>query len=118
MFKKSIFTMSALSLLALGAQAQQVVTVDGSTVDKTVQQITFYGDDVVLQYSDGTTENAIDMEKVTIVFNVATAIKELSTEPENAPIYYFDIQGRQLSEEPARGLFIMKKGKKVVKVIK
>ncbi|MBQ3627405.1 MAG: hypothetical protein II947_00055, partial [Bacteroidaceae bacterium] len=61
-----------LLLIGLGtnavAQTQQTVTVNGLTVEKTVVQITFDKDQVVLHFSDGLTQTA-DMDDVSIAFS-------------------------------------------------
>lgn len=112
--------MAGLLTTALSAQAdsKQVLTVNGETVEKVVERITFDSDDkVVLTYTDQTTE-AFDMEQVSIAFSVETAIEALAGEPADAPIVYFDMSGRQLKEAPRQGSYLMKKGNTVVKLIK
>ena len=111
--------MTCLLALALSAQAEggQVVTINGKTVEKVVTRITFEGDNVVLTYTDKTTET-VDMAHVSIVFTVTDAVKALSKEPENAPITYFDLSGRQLKDAPQQGGYLIKKGNTVVKLIK
>ncbi|MBQ1664808.1 MAG: T9SS type A sorting domain-containing protein [Bacteroidaceae bacterium] len=65
-----------LLLIGLGtnavAQTQQTVTVNGQTVEKTVVQITFDKDQVVLHFSDGLTQTA-DMDDVSIAFSPSDA---------------------------------------------
>jgi len=106
----SVGTMTAL------ADNVQVVTVNGQKVSKTVTRITFSDDNVVLHYSDGTTQN-VDMENVTIVFTVVDALKALQAIDSEEPVLYFDLQGRQLKKAPAKGSYIMKKGNKIVKLL-
>ena len=108
--------LSAAMCLSVLADGEQTVTVNGSTVNKTVTQITFNADNVILHYSDNTSEEA-DMANVSIAFDVAQAINMLSSEPADAPVYYFDMQGRQLPAAPQKGMYIMKKGNKIVKLI-
>lgn len=109
--------LSAAMCLGVMADGEQTVTVNGATVNKTATQLTFNADKVTLHYSDNTTDE-VDMANVTIAFDVAQAINALSTEPADAPVYYFDMQGRQLPAAPQNGMYIMKKGNKVVKLIK
>lgn len=110
---KRMITCCLAALLCVGAYADGVTEVEG----KTLSSITFEGDNVVLHYADGSTDRTIDMEHVMIVFDIADAIEFLSTEPEDAPVCYFDMQGRKLPAAPQKGMYIMKKGKKVVKLI-
>lgn len=110
---KRIITSCLSLLLCLGTFADGETVVQGKTLEK----ITFEGDNVVLHYIDGTSDKTIDMANVKIVFDIADAIEFLSTEPDDANTYYFDMQGRQLPTAPQKGMYIMKKGKKVVKLI-
>lgn len=120
MRKRLILPVTALLLsLALTATAddKQVVTVDNQQVNKTVSQLTFNDSQVVLHFTDQTTETA-DMSDVVIVFTIVDAMKELSTEGKDVPQLYFDLSGRQLKKAPAKGSYIIKKGKKIVKLVK
>lgn len=93
----------------------QTVTIDGTDVNKQVKTVDFDGDNLTLTYTDGTTSGAVDMSLVTIVFGTDAGIRAL--EAEEGAIYYFDINGRQLPEAPAQGVYLMKRGTKVVKVV-
>lgn len=121
MIKKQITVSAAIALLTLSAPAQadnkQVVTVGQQQLTETVTRLTFDGDQVVLHLANGTTQ-AVDMEDVVITFTVVDALKALETEPKDAPLAYFDLNGRQLKKAPKKGGYIMKKGTKVVKVLK
>ncbi|MBQ8463714.1 MAG: hypothetical protein IJ544_06320 [Prevotella sp.] len=111
----AVFTLLTASLTA-SADNGQVVTVNGKTVAKTVTKMTFDGDNVLLVYSDNTTET-VDMANVSVVFTVADAIKALETEALDAPVSYFDLNGRQLKQAPQQGAYVMKKGNSVVKIL-
>ena len=109
----------ALSLLCLGAMADdgQTVTVGGSTVDKTVNKITFDGDVITLHFKEGGTQD-VDMGDVDvkIAFELdPTAIfkPEVNTLTNNR-VYNLRGQymGDSLSGLPA-GLYIVN-GKKVI----
>ena len=49
----------------------QTITINGLAVNKTATELTFDGDNVILHFSDGTSQSA-DMESVSIVFNNST----------------------------------------------
>ena len=74
MKKRFFFSLLFLIFLAAPswAQTQQTVTINGQTVDKTVVQITFDKDQVVLHFSDGLTQTA-DMDDVSIAFSPSDA---------------------------------------------
>ncbi len=111
----SVFALA--SAVPAHADGVQTVTVNGSTATQDVEKITFRGDYVTLFFSDGTTEVA-EMDKVTITFTVADALKALSAERADAPTLFFDISGKQLKKAPAKGSYIMKKGNKIVKLLR
>ena len=53
------------------ADNKQTVKIDGNVIDKVVTEITFEGDDVVLNYADNTSETK-DMSLVTLSFSYST----------------------------------------------
>lgn len=121
-------TLTTLSLaLALSASAfaddgnKQVVTINGTANGKTVQTITFSGDNVNLVYSDNSTET-LDMESVVITFsNEATAITVSSVQENGDMKNIYDINGRQVQstlENLPSGIYIIKSSTKSVKFIK
>ena len=85
-----------LLLIGLGtnavAQTQQTVTVNGQTVEKTVVQITFDKDQVVLHFSDGLTQTA-DMDDVSIAFSPSDA-ESISSLLSNAFIFHGVVNGQ------------------------
>ena len=93
--KKRLFT-SLLFLICLSApswaQTQQTVTINGQAVDKTVVQITFDKDQVVLHFSDGLTQTA-DMDNVSIAFT-ASDTESISTLQGNAFIFCGVVNGQ------------------------
>jgi len=112
-----IMGMTLGSSLAVHADGGQLVTVNGEKVDKTIKQIKFNSDVVTLNYTDGTLE-AVDLQKVIIVFSETTAIQQLGVQSGDKSVGYFDIKGQQLKKAPDQGAYIMKRGDKVVKVMK
>lgn len=121
-------TLTTLSLaLALSASAfaddgnKQVVTINGTANGKTVQTITFSGDNVNLVYTDNSTET-LDMESVVITFSSeATAITVSSVQENGDMKKIYDINGRQVQstlENLPSGIYIIKSSTKSVKFIK
>lgn len=116
--KKHLLVFAAL-LLSLGVMADgggQTVKVNGATVDKTVTQITFNGDDVILHYSDNTSETQDMATPVSIAFELsATAIDKLEVNaPHSDKVFNLRGQymGNNLQAVPA-GVYIVN-GKKVI----
>ena len=66
---KKIYSWLAALLISLpiAAANEQVITINGFQVDKVVKAISFEGDDLVLTYTDDTSERE-DMELVTLAF--------------------------------------------------
>lgn len=107
----------AAGTLATFADNVQVVTVNGQRQAQTVTKMTFNGDNLVLNFSDGTTQT-VDMASVVITFTIADAVKALATATnKDAPTLFFDLSGRQLKQAPQKGAYIMKKGDKIVKLL-
>lgn len=101
--------------MTAAADNEQVVTVNGEKLSQEVTKLTFSGDNVVLTFSNGTTET-VDMENVTIAFTYTDAVKALSV-VKDAETLYFDLNGRQLKAAPKKGAYMIKKGDKVVKLL-
>lgn len=120
--KKKLLFICFLSAMCMGVSAQSA-SVDGSEVSgKFVKKIEFpnNGANIKITYSDNSVAENLDLSEVKISFdNIADAISFLNADKDdqNAPIYYYDMQGRRLQQAPEKGLFIMKKGSEVVKVL-
>ncbi len=71
MKKAYLLFLAAMLSTATFADNKQTVKIDGQVIDKTVTEITFDGDNVVLQYSDNTSDQA-DMSLVTLSFTYQT----------------------------------------------
>lgn len=118
MMKQVLLTVCFL-LVGLAVEAQtetkQTVTVNGETVDKTVSRITFDGDDVVLGYTDNTTQRAA-LDEVNIAFTyTSTGIGEMvrATVREQG---VYNLNGQYVgkgTERLAKGLYV-KNGQKVI----
>ncbi len=78
--KKRFLTLCVASLMGLCAIADgvQSITINGETVEKVATQLSFDGDNVILTYSDGTTQT-VDMGTVQIAFSATNSIGTLST---------------------------------------
>lgn len=130
MTRKLIFALSVAAFTASTALADntQTVSVNGATVDKIVEQITFEGDYIVLHFTDGTTEQSDDFKSVKIEFSVATAIRTLNRDSSNAPVQVFDMTGKLVStmktadasqlDALGKGVYMIRKGKQTIKLIK
>ncbi|MBR0049813.1 MAG: hypothetical protein IJP74_10950 [Prevotella sp.] len=114
----SVASMAIITSLPVNADKKQVVTISGQATTQSVKTITFSGDNLELTFSDGSTQT-VDMADVTIAFTIVDAIKTLdSVKQKDAPVMYFDLGGHQLKQAPKSGAFILKKGDKVVKIVK
>lgn len=111
-----------LALLSAGiawADDTQTVTINGRDVAKTVKKITFSGDNIILNYADGTSESATDMELITITFTPTPSgiSKPNMTLDSNAE--WYDLSGRRLNGVPTiSGTYIKRTANKNIKVKK
>jgi len=111
---KKLFLLGSLCCLSVAALA------DGGPIDgKTVKRITFDGDQVTIEYNNGTATTTSDMSEVVIDMSNAASIEEreaLSRQygVEGKPVY--NLQGQQVGSSAARlekGVYIID-GKKVI----
>ena len=110
-----------LSLMFAGitwADDTQTVTVDGADTGKTVKQITFNGDKIILHYTDNTTYEGEDLSLVVITFNNATGVSKPNQALDTNAVWY-DLSGRRLPGVPTQsGTYIKKSANKTIKVQK
>lgn len=117
--KKRLTT--ALGIIALPfavwADSGQTVSVDGTTVNKTVKEITFSGTDVELSFTDGTTLTA-DMSTVNIAFGTATGVKAVDKDTQRtADDRIYSLSGQYMGKDKnklPKGVYIVN-GKKEIK---
>lgn len=71
------------------AENKQTVTIDGQAVGKTVKEITFDGDNVILSYSDNTSDTK-DMSLVSLAFTYdgTTGIDQVETTEKALQVRY------------------------------
>ena len=117
--KRHLLALSCL-LMSLSALADdvQTVTIGGTTVNKTVTQITFSGDDVVLHFSDGSTQSADMDQNVNIAFELpATYIEAINAQHSTLNTKrIYNLRGQYMGETTdglSAGIYIVN-GKKVV----
>ncbi len=129
--------LALLPPLALQAQTSQHITINGVSVEKTALSITFDGDDAILHFADGTSQQA-DMAGVVVDFATATTITAYSLSgdvgdrlslgglPDGTPVSLYDASGRLIAVAtlPAQpcdatslrpGVYILKAGATVIK---
>ncbi len=111
----TILLMAVVWTTAMMADTKQTVTVNGSTVDKTVSRMTFDGDKVVMTFTDNTAQTE-DMEAVTISFLYSgTGVGKVKAD-EMKDKRVFNLNGQYLGkgvEGRAKGVYVVD-GKKVV----
>ena len=127
-----------LFTVAISAQQETSVTINGEALETQVVKITFDGDNVVLHFTDGTQLTA-DMQSVVLLFtkNSETTIQVLKQPvsdafsldglPIGTPVCVYDAQGRLvLSTVTPRfsvmslhsGTYLLKAGSHIVKFVK
>lgn len=72
------FLLALMFTGASWADDTQTVTIDGAAAGKTVKQITFNGDKIILHFTDNTTYEGEDLSLVVITFNNASGISKTS----------------------------------------
>lgn len=136
--------LSVPALAAVVALGQEI-TINGQTIEKIATKLTFDGDNVILHFSDGTSQSA-DMATVSIDFGTATGINSIQTFTLNGStkgvlnisglqpgqkVEIFDVTGRKIKEASVAsensiidisgakaGTYILRSGNKIIKFIK
>ena len=71
MKKAYLLLLAGMLSTAVFAGNKQTVTIEGQVIEKTISEITFDGDNVVLHYADNSSDQA-DMSLVTLSFSYTT----------------------------------------------
>lgn len=116
MKKAYLLLLAGMLSTAVFAGSKQTVKIDGQVIDKTVSEITFDGDNVVLQYSDNTSDIG-DMSSVTLSFTYqTTCISQVEGIKQALQGKVYNLQGQYVGKSPkglSKGVYIIN-GKKVV----
>lgn len=117
MRKVYLLLLGALLTTNLMADNKQTITIDGAQVNKTVTQLTFDGDNVILTYSDETTETQ-DMSLVKLAFewDPTTGINRIDAGNKVLAGKVFNLNGQLVgtsTEGLSKGIYIVN-GKKVI----
>ena len=101
---------------AVFAGSKQMVKIDGQVIEKTVSEIAFDGDNVVLQYSDNTSATE-DMSLVTLSFSyTTTGISQVEGIKKALQGKVYNLQGQCVGSSLqglSKGVYIIN-GKKVI----
>lgn len=117
MKKAYLLLLAGMLSTAVFAVSKQTVKIDGQVIDKTVTEITFDGDNVVLQYSDNTSDNG-DMSLVTLSFSYSTTtgISQVEGIKQALQGKVYNLQGQCVGSSLqglSKGVYIIN-GKKVI----
>ena len=116
MKKAYLLLLAGMLSTAVFAGSKQMVKIDGQVIDKTVREITFDGDNVVLQYSDNTSDQT-DMSLVTLSFTYqTTGISQIEGIKQVLQGKVYNLQGQCVGKSPkglSKGVYIIN-GKKVI----
>ena len=122
MKKVKLILMACLLTMGLYVQAEnkQTVTVGERTLEQNVVKITFDGDNVNMNLSDGTSMTA-DMNEVSIAFDWVTSmiIEKYEDHALTADDNVYDLQGRRvINVQMHSGIYLVRQNGKTVKIIK
>ena len=116
MKKAYLLLLAGMLSTAVFAGSKQTVKIDGQLIEKTVSEITFDGDNVVLQYADNTSEQA-DMSLVTLSFTYqTTGISQIEGIKQALRGKVYNLQGQYVGSSLqglSKGVYIIN-GKKVI----
>ena len=117
MKKAYLLLLAAMLSTATFAGSKQTVKIYGQVIDKTVTEITFDGDNVVLHYADNTSDNG-DMSLVTLSFSYSTTtgISQVEGIKQALQGKVYNLQGQCVGSSLqglSKGVYIIN-GKKVI----
>ena len=116
MKKAYLLLLAGMLSTAVFAGSKQTVKIDGQLIEKTVSEITFDGDNVVLQYADNTSDQA-DMSLVTLSFTYqTTGISQVEDIKKALRGKVYNLQGQYVGSSLqglSKGIYIIN-GKKVI----
>lgn len=116
MKKAYLLLLAGMLSTAVSAGSKQTVKIDGQLIEKTVSEITFDGDNVVLQYADNTSDQA-DMSLVTLSFTYqTTGISQVEDIKKALRGKVYNLQGQYVGSSLqglSKGVYIIN-GKKVI----
>lgn len=116
MKKAYLLLLAGMLSTAVFAGSKQTVKIDGQVIEKTVSEITFDGDNVVLQYADNTSDQA-DMSLVALSFTYqTTGISQVEDIKKALQGKVYNLQGQYVGKSPkglSKGVYIIN-GKKVI----
>ena len=116
MKKAYLLLLAGMLSTAVFAGSKQMVKIDGQVIEKTVSEITFDGDNVVLQYSDNTSATE-DMSLVTLSFSyTTTGISQVEGIKKALQGKVYNLQGQCVGSSLqglSKGVYIIN-GKKVI----
>lgn len=116
MKKAYLLLLAGMLSTAVFAGSKQTVKIDGQLIEKTVSEITFDGDNIVLQYADNTSDQA-DMSLVTLSFTYqTTGISQVEDIKKALRGKVYNLQGQYVGSSLqglSKGVYIIN-GKKVI----
>lgn len=116
MKKAYLLLLAGMLSTAVFAGSKQTVKIDGQAIEKTISEITFDGDNVVLQYADNTSDQA-DMSLVTLSFTYqTTGISQVEDIKKALRGKVYNLQGQYVGSSLqglSKGVYIIN-GKKVI----
>ena len=116
MKKAYLLLLAGMLSTAVFAGSKQTVKIDGQVIEKTVSEITFDGDNVVLQYADNTSDQA-DMSLVALSFTYqTTGISQVEDIKKALRGKVYNLQGQYVGSSLqglSKGVYMIN-GKKVI----
>ena len=122
MKRKTFLCMFLMALLSGGtmyAETEQTVIINGTEIDKFVSNLTFYGNNVTLQFDDNTSLTE-DMSKVSISLSYenTTGITNITSMDNSGKSKVYNLNGQYMGKDANalnKGVYIINGKKTVIK---
>lgn len=117
MKKAYLLLLAGMLSTAVFADSKQTVKIEGQVIEKTISEITFDGDNVVLHYADNSSDDQADMSLVTLSFTYqTTGISQVEGIKQALQGKVYNLQGQCVGSSLqglSKGVYIIN-GKKVI----
>ena len=115
MKKAYLLLLAGMLSTAVFAGSKQTIKIDGQVIEKTVSEITFDGDNVVLQYADNTSGQADMLVTLSFIYQT-TGISQIEGIKQALQGKVYNLQGQYVGSSLqglSKGVYIIN-GKKVI----
>lgn len=114
--RKKLILLAVLMPIFAWADNEQTVTINGTTINKQVKEITFDGDEANVTFTDESSQE-VDLSALSIVWSTTNSVNSIVADTDKASDAIYNLNGQYVGtdlDKLPKGIYIVK-GHKVVK---